>query len=681
MILTLWVAWPTAARGQHNLRKVPTLNFEPSVSTEGLLTVESSKTLGHLRFSLGLYVGYANDPLQTSIDDRILYRAVAHQLVMDVVAALGITKYLELGVHFPVVWWQGSDGTPQLTGGATVDDLKALSIGDLRIVPKIRFWTKETSRFGLALIPQFTIPTGFADANTGEQGLTFEPKLVLDYRFANGVTAAVNVGYRLRKAVISGNLMVDDEFLWGLGVEVPIWQRTVSVVAEIGGAVGFKDVPDAIDKAIDLEEVPLEALGAIRYRAKMGLMFTLGAGVGATNGYGTPDFRVFMGLGYAPPVKGKVVKPKGPKDTDGDGLLDPVDKCPLIPEDFDGFEDKDGCPEPDNDKDGICDPNPTIQKRLAKYTSICKGSDKCPLIPEDKDGFEDQDGCPDPDNDKDGICDPNHTIQKNLAKYSAVCKGSDKCPLIPEDKDGFEDEDGCPDPDNDKDKVCDPNPTIQKNLAKYSAVCKGSDKCPLIPEDIDGFEDDDGCPDPDNDKDGICDKNDTIQKNKAKYSAVCRGFDQCPLKKETINGIKDEDGCPDKGKVLVSITENKLMIMEKIYFAYNKATIRPRSYHLLKVVAQTLNDHAYIQQIRIEGHTDRRGGYKFNIRLSQRRTDSVRRFLVKRGKVAPTRLITKGFGYNQPRNKNCKSIRNRRARKKCFAANRRVEFIILKRGK
>jgi OOP family OmpA-OmpF porin len=98
-------------------------------------------------------------------------------------------------------------------------------------------------------------------------------------------------------------------------------------------------------------------------------------------------------------------------DRDGDGIPDDIDKCPDEPEDFDGFEDEDGCPDLDNDKDGIPD-------KL----------DLCPNDPEDKDGFEDEDGCPDPDNDHDRILDVN-----------------DKCPNEPETYNGFEDEDGCPD--------------------------------------------------------------------------------------------------------------------------------------------------------------------------------------------------------------------------------------------
>ena len=131
-------------------------------------------------------------------------------------------------------------------------------------------------------------------------------------------------------------------------------------------------------------------------------------------------------------------------DRDHDGILDERDQCPDDPEDKDGFEDADGCPDLDNDQDNILD--------LV---------DRCPLDPEDRDEFEDEDGCPDPDNDLDTIPDV-----------------SDKCPLEPEDIDEFEDEDGCPDLDNDKDNI----PDIK-------------DLCPNEPEIVNGIADNDGCPD------------------------------------------------------------------------------------------------------------------------------------------------------------------------------------------
>lgn len=132
--------------------------------------------------------------------------------------------------------------------------------------------------------------------------------------------------------------------------------------------------------------------------------------------------------------------PPAPGDADGDGVLDPDDACPSDPEDFDGYQDEDGCPEDqDTDGDGIPD-----------------SADACVVEREDVDGYQDDDGCPEPDNDLDGIVD-----------------GADRCPNEPEDFDGFQDADGCPELDNDGDGIPDT-----------------SDRCPNEP----GPADEQGCP-------------------------------------------------------------------------------------------------------------------------------------------------------------------------------------------
>jgi outer membrane protein OmpA-like peptidoglycan-associated protein len=72
------------------------------------------------------------------------------------------------------------------------------------------------------------------------------------------------------------------------------------------------------------------------------------------------------------------VEPTTEPDKDGDGIPDRLDRCPDRPEDKDGFEDEDGCPDIDNDGDHVLDI-----------------ADKCPSQPETINGFEDDDGCPD----------------------------------------------------------------------------------------------------------------------------------------------------------------------------------------------------------------------------------------------------------------------------------------------
>jgi len=65
-------------------------------------------------------------------------------------------------------------------------------------------------------------------------------------------------------------------------------------------------------------------------------------------------------------------------DRDGDGIADDKDACPDRPEDADGFDDLDGCPDIDNDLDRVLDI-----------------ADRCANVPESYNGFDDDDGCPD----------------------------------------------------------------------------------------------------------------------------------------------------------------------------------------------------------------------------------------------------------------------------------------------
>lgn len=260
-------------------------------------------------------------------------------------------------------------------------------------------------------------------------------------------------------------------------------------------------------------------------------------------------------------------------------------------------------------------PAPALTDR--DHDGLADPVDACPDDPEDIDHFEDTDGCPDPDNDRDGLLDV-----------------VDNCPLEAEDKDGFEDTDGCPDPDNDQDGILD-----------------GDDTCPLAPEDVDGFLDTDGCPDPDNDKDQILDVDDA-----------------CPMEPETINGISDEDGCPDTVKV--SLTSRKIEILDRIYFAFKRHEIEPRSFPVLDQVAAVLANNPKILGIRIEGHTDSRGTKRVNVPLSQRRAEAVRKYLIEKG-INPVRLEAKGYASSRPL--------MAPGTKEAADKNRRVEFIILKK--
>ncbi len=237
----------------------------------------------------------------------------------------------------------------------------------------------------------------------------------------------------------------------------------------LGG--GIEKVQSSDNEAViglDTDEMLFAGLGA-KYRVEngWGLRLDLRANFGPSSEDdgltmgGEALLSVYKEFGRKAAAKEEVeVVDNGPTDTDGDGIADDTDACVSDAEDMDGFEDTDGCPDPDNDGDGIGD-----------------AADECDADMEDMDGFKDDDGCPDPDNDGDGILD-----------------GVDDCPDEAEDLDGFEDEDGCPDPDNDNDGVLD-----------------GDDQCPAEAETQNGYKDKDGCPD-------------EVPKAVAKFTGVIQGI-------------------------------------------------------------------------------------------------------------------------------------------------------------
>lgn len=100
---------------------------------------------------------------------------------------------------------------------------------------------------------------------------------------------------------------------------------------------------------------------------------------------------------------------------------------------------------PDTDADGLCDAWVSEEGQSEKYAAVCTGLDNCPEEAEDFDGYQDDDGCPDADNDRDGLCDPWVEAKGLLTQFAHVCKKVDLCPEQAESMNGYKDEDGCPD--------------------------------------------------------------------------------------------------------------------------------------------------------------------------------------------------------------------------------------------
>jgi outer membrane protein OmpA-like peptidoglycan-associated protein len=117
----------------------------------------------------------------------------------------------------------------------------------------------------------------------------------------------------------------------------------------------------------------------------------------------------------------------------------------------------------------------------------------------------------------------------------------------------------------------------------------------------------------------------------------------------------------------VEVTQDKIVITEKIQFDYNKATIKPESHGLLDEIVSVIKENPHIKKLSIEGHTDADGSYNYNLKLSDDRSQAVMKYLTDHG-IEPARLDSRGFGEAKAIAPNDTEEGKEK--------NRRVEFLI-----
>jgi len=109
----------------------------------------------------------------------------------------------------------------------------------------------------------------------------------------------------------------------------------------------------------------------------------------------------------------------------------------------------------------------------------------------------------------------------------------------------------------------------------------------------------------------------------------------------------------------------KKLILRGVNFDFDKATLQPAGVPILQEAAKILKENPTVS-VQVQGYTDAIGSVAYNLRLSDRRANTVKGFLVKEG-VAASRLTTKGFGKSDP------VATNETAEGR--AQNRRVELV------
>jgi len=137
------------------------------------------------------------------------------------------------------------------------------------------------------------------------------------------------------------------------------------------------------------------------------------------------------------------------------------------------------------------------------------------------------------------------------------------------------------------------------------------------------------------------------------------------------------------------------VLIENIFYDFDKATLRPESQTALDELVKLLNENPNIT-IELSAHTDYKGSDQYNERLSQRRAESVVNYLIANG-IAADRLTPKGYGEGKPKRIKRKVAERylflkegdiltedfiaqlpEEQQEQCNQLNRRTEFIVLR---
>jgi OmpA-OmpF porin, OOP family len=337
--------------------------FRPALDRFGFLGIQGSGTPGHTRWNLGLYTWYSNKPLRIEYSDGTKDQVIDNRLSGDLFFEIGLFGRWALALEVPLVLYQNGDTTQEVNGRTS---FTGFAVEDPRFTTRIRLLGKKTEETqnrpdgpGLGLLLSMPVPIGSTSFYASEGQFSFDAQLLGDFHLL-GAGAGTMLGWRYRvDAREFGAATLGQELQYGFALKPPIPPaKDLFGLFELRGTTSFRG----------RSTNTLEGDIGVRW-TKREVTMTAALGMGFVRGLGQPSFRAIVGVAWSPQTD----------DLDADGIPDSRDMCPRLPEDLDGFEDDDGCMDPDNDNDFIPD-----------------ADDKCPNEEAIEGRDSDEDGCTDP---------------------------------------------------------------------------------------------------------------------------------------------------------------------------------------------------------------------------------------------------------------------------------------------
>jgi hypothetical protein len=365
------------------------------------VAVGSTETVAAGQVGFGLVTSYLNRPVKLATalgSSQIPQYAINDQVNGTFLWSYGVTNRLELDLAVPLTFGQGGTGLAPITGGY---GLKDTAVRDMRfgfayaLVPHARVSDEaQRAEWGLVARVEVSAPTGDADQFAGERSGLFVPSVAADWRHGR-FFAGAEIGARLRPTteVLGARVGTQLVTIVGAGYDLLPRRELLTVALEAWALPTFAEqhqitIPQGSEIYVSTPDgqhiAPAEWQLSVRTAPMRGGDVSVQAGGGGgipltgQAGITTPSYRFTLGIRWAPQAR----------DTDGDGVLDSQDRCPTEP-----AHTRNGCPAP---------PAPSVP---AVDLHLSTAHDACTSDPELVDGFKDDDGCPDEDQDRDGIPD------------------------------------------------------------------------------------------------------------------------------------------------------------------------------------------------------------------------------------------------------------------------------------
>jgi OOP family OmpA-OmpF porin len=331
--------------------------FWPHPGPQRFAAVGGTEIVAPGQTAFSLVASYQNQPLLLDGPSPGLtgtrHALIDHQINANFLFAHAISRRLQLDLAVPITLYQSGTGASPIRGG---DALRDTAVRDVRVgfafvlMPRTSFGnaTAQPNGDGVALTARFALgaPIGDNDSFAGDRGVVYAPSVAADVRLGRMFFGG-ELGGRVRPVTEFAGARIGTQLTAALGAGVDILPRRMlssfiegrayaNLPTQRADAVAVGAVGDAPTEG---RIVPAEWLVGLRTAPVFGgdMSFFAGGGgpIPLTDGaLPVPRFRAVLGASFAP----------SDLDTDGDGVVDRLDRCPSQPGPRSG--ERPGCPEP-----------------------------------------------------------------------------------------------------------------------------------------------------------------------------------------------------------------------------------------------------------------------------------------------------------------------------------------------